>query len=397
MELRHVTLLEVNEILGQLNNTTTMGHDLLDPLTLKLVVGTVTRPIQHILNCSIDTQTYCTKWKLGKLLLLLKHGDDGRLSKKSYRLISILPIISKIMEKAIQSQVLKFMNDTGQFNKNLHAYRSLHSMTTAALQLSDFMMEAADQGLIANAMMIDQSSAFSCVGTSILDGKLELYKLSEKTRRWFMSFLEFISQYVCVGAARSTIRTMNTGVPQGSVLGPILYSLYINKLPELAKNNDCSELCHNDSNDLFGKNCSRCGIMPCYEDNCTIVASRTQEENITKLRGKLTVMTEFLQSNNLCINQTKTKTQDFMVKQKRVRFNENPTILLIETEDGEKEIKKLMHSRLLGLNLHRDLNWRSHLELGPTPLLPTLRRRLGAIRHLGQSVPKRARQILING
>ena len=86
---------------------------------------------------------------------------------KSYRPVSILPIVSEIMERAVQLQVLRYMNESNPLNKNLHGYRKLYSTTTVMLQMMDFTMEAADNKLIANAMMIDQSAAFDCMNALI--------------------------------------------------------------------------------------------------------------------------------------------------------------------------------------------------------------------------------------
>ena len=85
--------MEIVKIIGELGNTGTMGHDELDPLTLKLVTKTVAKPIQHILNTSIRTQTYANKWKIGQLIPLFKGGDENKLECRSYRPISILPLI----------------------------------------------------------------------------------------------------------------------------------------------------------------------------------------------------------------------------------------------------------------------------------------------------------------
>ena len=233
--LRKVSILEIIKIIGSLSSSTTMGHDLLDPLSLKLVIKTLAKPVQHVVNTSITTMKYCNKWKLGKLLPLFKGGDEDKFSSKAYRPISILPVISKITEKAVHKQVLNFMKVSKQFNMNLHGYRELHSTTTAALQLTDYIMNAADREQVANSMMLDQSAAFDCVNAVILDRKLELYKLSENTRKWFRSYLQSRSQYVCIGAATSSIRTVTSGIPQGSILGPILYSIYTNELPQLVK------------------------------------------------------------------------------------------------------------------------------------------------------------------
>ena len=385
-ELRKISLVEVTNILKEMKNTTTMGHDTLDALSLKLVATTISEPILHILNLSIETQTFCMKWKLGKLLPLFKGGDEDKMNMKAYRPISILPIISKIMERSIQSQVLEYMNETGQFNQNLHAYRSLHSTTTAAMQLTDFTAEAADHHMIANAMLIDQSSAFDCVNAEILDQKLKLYCFSDNSRKWFRSYMNSRSQFVSVGAAVSNFRPVTSGVPQGSVLGPILYLLYTNELPETVKEKNCQDHCHEDNDDLFGPNCYKCGILPTFADDSTvIVARKTQNENKIALKEKLNNISDFLQNNDLCINQAKTKTIDFMMRQKRSKIPHSPITLEIQTENELKIIKNQVHVRFLGLNLQSDLSWRAHLETGYKPLLQTLRKRLGALCHLGKS------------
>ena len=108
-ELRDITLNELNEILRELKNTTTMGFDGLDAMTLKLAAPDIIKPLQHVLNTSMRTQVFCNKWKFTKHLPLYKGDGNDRNSEKSYRPISILPVVSKILEKAVQVQIWKFM------------------------------------------------------------------------------------------------------------------------------------------------------------------------------------------------------------------------------------------------------------------------------------------------
>ena len=86
-----------------------------------------------------------------------------------------------------------------------------------------------------------------------------------------------------------------------------------------------------------------------------------------------------------------------MVKQKHSRLPPDPPVLRIETNEGEKLITNQMHTRLLGLNLHQDMSWRSHLELGKKSLYPAIRKRLGALTHVGKSIPRKGRLVLANG
>ena len=250
-----------------------------------------------------------------------------------------------------------------------------------------------------NAMYIDQSAAFDCVEAELLNRKLELYNFSANTRMWIASYLNLRSQYVNIGTAKSNICTVRTGVPQGSVLGLILFSLYTNELPECSKNRECPETCHLDKSDLFGRNCETCGLVPCYADDLTVlVASRDPEENKIKLSDKLGKISDFLQNNGLCVNRAKTKCQNFMAKQKHTRVHCDPVVMVVKWEDDEdKDICNLNQVRLLGLNLQQDYSWRAYLESGSRPLIQALRSRLSALKHLGNVIPLKGRRQLVNG
>ena len=125
------------------------------------------------------------------------------------------------------------------------------------------------------------------------------------------------------------------------------------------------------NDDLFGINCYKCGIVPSFaDDNTVVVARKTQAENKNALNDHMEKIKEFLESNRLCINQSKTKTQNYMVYQKRTRVEDDPEIMRIETLEGQKVISNLTHGRIFGLNLQDDLGWRSHLGTGIETINP---------------------------
>ena len=107
------------------------------------------------------------------------------------------------------------------------------------LQISDFIYQSADENLITATMTVDQSSAFECVSHEILMKKLEYYFLGDDVKNWIRSYLKNRSQYVAIGNAKSKIVPINSGVPQGSVLGPLLFILYTNEFPEIVTDRNC--------------------------------------------------------------------------------------------------------------------------------------------------------------
>ena len=121
----------------KMGNTTSSGNDRIDALAIKHGAAILHGPITHVVNLSILTSTFAAKWKIGKLLPLHKGKGLPKTDPKSFRPISLLPILGKITERAIQKQIMDFMEKSGQINQNHHSYRKLHSTTTTMLQISD--------------------------------------------------------------------------------------------------------------------------------------------------------------------------------------------------------------------------------------------------------------------
>ena len=183
-----------------------------------------------------------------------------------------------LTERATQQQLLKHLEDTNQLHGNHHAYRSMLSTTTALLQASDMIYQGTDENAITSTMTIDQSSAFDCVDHDILVNKLSMYNISEDFLKWVRNYLDHRSQYVVVGSAQSRMLPVYSGVPQGSVLGPLLYVVYTNELPEVTRDRSCQDIVHNNTQLLFGPDCSQCGSVPLYADDATYLYTSNSRE-----------------------------------------------------------------------------------------------------------------------
>ena len=140
-----VTNLDTLEIIKEISNTTSSANDRIDAISIKHGAEILHGPITHVINQSIKSSKFATKWKIGKLLPLHKGKGLDPLDPTSYRPISMLPVIGKIVERALQPQILRFMEESGQMNSNHHSYHKDHSTVTAMLQLRTKFLEDATQ------------------------------------------------------------------------------------------------------------------------------------------------------------------------------------------------------------------------------------------------------------
>ena len=241
-------------------------------------------------------------------------------------------------------------------------------------------------------MSIDESAAFDMISHHVLLDKLRIYKCDSTTITWLESYLKFRSQFVEIGAHKSNISSLDKGVPQGSILGPTLFNIFVNELPDVVNDyGTCTNQVHEPSEDLFGENCLQCGCLPCYaDDSVYTVANKSRELNQARIIVILERLTKFLNQNHLVVNKSKTVLQEMMLKQRRCKTGGNPPQLVTLNDKGEiKIIKTKNHSILLGGTLQNDLQWKAHIESGEKPLLSAIRKKLGALNTLGGYSPKK--------
>ena len=229
--------------------------------------------------------------------------------------------------------------------------------------------------------------------------KMQIYNFNNNTINWMKSYLEHRTQYVTVGAHDSIMLPVKSGVPQGSVLGPTLYTLYVNEIPDIVNDyENCQNTVHLPSQSLFGLNCDSCGILPSYADDTTYVtASSNRAQNQLKIKNMLVKLTMILNANQLTVNAGKTLITELMLRQKKAHLRDNPPVLRVVTTQGTvKTIVAEKETLLLGCTLQDNTSWQMHLDTGHNALIPKLRKRLGAIKYIGKDLPQKARLLLIN-
>ena len=150
----------------------------------------------------------------------------------SYRPISVLPAVSKILEKAVHQQLMDFLSDEDLLSKFQFGYRPQRSTTQAAILLTDDIRREVDEGNLVGTVFIDLSKAFDSLSHAVLLTKLEAYGIKGNELHWFTDYLFSRQQYVSMGATKSSIEPVFCEVPQGSILGPLLFLVFYNDMAD---------------------------------------------------------------------------------------------------------------------------------------------------------------------
>ena len=186
------------------------------------------------------------------------HKKEDRSNPKNYRPVALLPVISKIVERAVFVQFIEYLEENKILNPSHHGFRSSHSICTALLEMYDAWTEAHENGKISAIIMLDLSSAFDVVDFSILIQKMELYGFDEQSIKWLSSYLTDRSQRVLIDGHLSSPLPITVGLPQGSIMAPLLYLIFTNDLTEAVHDHDPEEQ-HDGPN--FNEECNTCGRL----------------------------------------------------------------------------------------------------------------------------------------
>ena len=383
---------QVDKIIAGLKNSKASGMDNLDTYILKLTRKNIVPSVCHILNLSIQSNKFPTKWKIAKVVPLYK-GKGSKVDPKNYRPVAILPILSKVLERAMFQQLVTYMDVNKFFNPNHHAYRSFHSTTTAMLQMYTTWLDALEQGEMAGVCMIDMSAAFDVVDTEILLEKLKLYGFDRNAIQWIWSYLTYRSQAVHIEGSLSSLLPLEAGVPQGSILGPIFYTIFTNELPQVVHEASCP-LREVEGAAMFTIQCQECGGVCCYADDSTYTATGNDPKELSdKLSHKYAVLADFLTSNKLKVNDDKTHLLVMSTRQKR--YHRDTSTITINTPTAT--ITPSVVERLLGAQVHQDMRWKEHIVDSKDALIKSLNKRVGAIKKMSKTTSFKTRKMIANG
>ena len=201
------------------------GHDGLSLKLLKFLSPVLTKPLSLIINQSLVSGIFPTKLKIAKVLPFFKKDDVTFMD--NYHPISLLTSISKLFEKVLFDQLYDYFQNNHLFYSSQYGFRKLQSTEFAALELIDKTLKDIDERNISLAIFMDLSKAFDTLVHQILLKKLNYFGIVGNALAWFSSYLTGRQQYVELDGVSSSLLPLSTGVPQRSILGPLLFLIYI--------------------------------------------------------------------------------------------------------------------------------------------------------------------------
>ena len=223
--MRYVSKIFIEKELRNLKQQKATGIDNLPPGLLKDCAMYIATPLCYIINLSISTSTIPTIWKHAKVSLVFKSGDSSE--PGNYRPISILPVLSNIIEKAIHKQLMDYLETENLLYNQQYGFCRKRSTTMAATLFCDRIRQQMDSG-----NYFDLTKAFETIGHNVLIDKLPKFGIRGKSLDWFVDYLFSRSQTVEINGCRSGVEPIVSGVPQGSILGPLLFIMFYNDFPD---------------------------------------------------------------------------------------------------------------------------------------------------------------------
>ena len=351
----------VSQAIYRLKPNKAIGLDKISARVSKDGCHVISPVLASLINKSIKDVIFPKIWKSAKVTALVKGGDKS--IKDNYRPISILPSVSKIIERAVHLQLSTYLEQNKLISSRQFGFRLGKSTTTVLINFTHHILSKMDDGNI-TGVILDLKKAFDTVNHELLIRKSKDLGMSGKSLAWFNSYLVGRMQQTVCGDAVSSKVKVPIGVPQGSILGPLFFLMHINGVELVLQ---------------FSR-------MTMFADDMAFYCSDTTRHNLqSKLNQDLHSISGWLQEHRLMLNIQKSK---FMIVGNKSRLQNFTDMQLLVEQDSLENITEFKY---LGIVINQHLIWHDHVEM----LQSKVSRQLGALKRIKNLLALYARKLYV--
>lgn len=333
---------EVKKIIGSLDQSKSIGPNSIPFKVLKIMNDEIATILAKMFNLSISKGKFIDALKIVKVVPIFKNKGSP-LEVGNYRPISLLSNIDKIFEKLVHQRMTSYLEAKNILYKRQFGFRKKNSTTHSLICLTENIRGALEKGDLACGIFIDLQKAFDTVDHEILLAKLENYGFRGLSNDWIRSYLTGRKQFVHIAGKNSKQEQVKHGVPQGSVLGPLLFLIYINDLPASLRS---------------------CLPFIFADDTALLYIQRHPKALQKRINIDMKLLLKWLKANKISLNVAKTEIILFKHKLKKVNFDFKIKL------DGKRLIFQ-EYVNYLGVLIDKQLSWSYHQERVATSLRQT--------------------------
>lgn len=299
-------------------------------LLIKKIISCIVTPLTFIFNQSLMAGKFPKGMKIAKVIPIYKSGDKHLFS--NYRPISLLSQFSKIVEKVFAKRLNDFISKHNILCEQQYGFRTNRTTSHALIDFIEQITNATERHEYTVGIFLDLQKAFDTIDHKILLSKLQKYGIRGLAHEWLTSYLEDRYQFVHINDQNSTLLEITCGVPQGSVLGPLLFILYINDFCLISRSLKCI---------LFA------------DDTTIFCCGRNLKQLLDTVENELQTLKKWFDVNKLSLHLGKTKCMIF--RNRVIDYNQNIKI-------NDVEIETVCENKFLGIIIDNKLNWKSHIN-----------------------------------
>ena len=333
-QFKNETIPDIEKLIDNIRNDVAIGEDMIGAKLIKDMKKTISTILSKIINKGYETNTFPDSMKKAAIKPIHKKGNIDEIS--NYRPISILPTLSKIFEKAAANQIVSYLEKNKILHPSQHAYQRCHSTITCLIEVLTYVYKLIDQKITTAIISLDLSKAFDSIDHRILLKKLSKMGLEVTAVTWIKSYLTNRKQISKFKHFKSKEEIVHSGIPQGSIVGPLLFLCYTNDFHE-ALSDECQTFAYADDTQLVIK-ASNLKQLRKKAEKVVSLAQKWYQDNIMKNNiGKTEV---------IVIN-TSQRNQYIQIK--------------VKDEGKDVTIKSKQHIELLGVIIDNNLNWKKQV------------------------------------